>query len=189
MYQKTTILFFILFSCFQSGFSQKYSDGRPVATLRMDAKDEGIVLYYGDGPDSCDLLGARDVWVFEDNGVFYMHYDGAGNKGWLCCLAVSKNLINWEKKGPVLQLGQPGEPDSKSASYGTTFYDGKKWHMFYLGTPNVSAAPDLVPSFPYLNMKAESVSPAGPWIKKRISFLSDRKNIPFTVQHHLQGLL
>ena len=24
----------------------------------MDAKDSGIVLRYGDGPDSCDILGA-----------------------------------------------------------------------------------------------------------------------------------
>lgn len=39
--------------------------------------------------------------------------------------------------------------------------------MFYLGTPNVTSAPDLIPSFPYLNMKAESNSPFGPWIKRR----------------------
>lgn len=43
----------------------QYSDGRPAATMRMDTKDHGIVLRYGDGPDECDILGARDVWVFE----------------------------------------------------------------------------------------------------------------------------
>ena len=37
-----------------SAAEQKYSDGRPAATLRMDAKDHGIVLRYGDGPDKCD---------------------------------------------------------------------------------------------------------------------------------------
>ena len=57
---------------------QKYSDGRPEATLRLDAKDHGIVLRYGDGPDKCDMLGARDVWVFENGGTYYMHYDAAG---------------------------------------------------------------------------------------------------------------
>ena len=41
--------------------AQKYSDGRPEATLRMDARDHGIVLRYGDGPKQCDILGARDV--------------------------------------------------------------------------------------------------------------------------------
>ena len=163
------IALFILFiiTIIQSAMSQNYSDGRPVAKLRMDAKDDGIVLKYGDGPETCDYLGARDVWVFESGGTYYMHYDGAGIKGWLCCLATSKDLVNWTKKGAVLQLGKPNEPDSKSASYGTTYFDGKKWHMFYLGTPNVTPAPDLIPSFPYLNMKAESDSPSGPWIKRR----------------------
>lgn len=144
-----------------------YSDGRPAPVLRMDAKDHGIVLKYGDGPDKCDILGARDVWVFEDNGTYYMHYDAAGPLGWLSSLAVSKDLINWEKKGPILDLGEPGEDDSKSASYGVTYKDGEQWHMFYLGTPNVSPAPDLVPSFPYLTMKAKGNSPTGPWIKQK----------------------
>ena len=134
----------------------------------MDATDIGIVLPYGDGPDSCDILGARDLWVYRANdSLFCMHYDAAGPEGWLAALATSKDLVHWEKKGPVLTLGKKNEPDSRSASYGTTYFDGIKWHMFYLGTPNVTAAPDFIPSFPYLNMKAESVSPFGPWIKKR----------------------
>lgn len=58
-----------------SAAESKYRDGRPEATLRMDAKDHGIVLRYGDGPDRCDMLGARDVWVFEDHGTYYMHYE------------------------------------------------------------------------------------------------------------------
>jgi len=39
--------------------------------------------------------------------------------------------------------------------------------MFYLGTPNVSPAPDLIPAFPYLTMKAKGPGPAGPWIKQK----------------------
>jgi len=145
----------------------KYSDGRPSAALRLDVKDHGIVLRYGDGPDKCDILGARDVWVFESEGTFYMHYDAAGPKGWLSSLAVSTDLITWEKKGPILDFGQPGEDDSKSAAYGVTYLDGEEWHMFYLGTPNVSDPPDLVPSFPYLTMKARGKGPRGPWIKQK----------------------
>lgn len=147
--------------------AQKYDDGRPEATPRMNAKDHGIVLKYGDGPDKCDILGARDVWVFEDQGTYYMHYDAAGPKGWLSSLAISKDLINWEKKGPILDFGKPSEDDSKSAAYGVTYLDGDQWHMFYLGTPNVSAPPYLVPSFPYLTMKAKGSSPTGPWIKQK----------------------
>jgi predicted GH43/DUF377 family glycosyl hydrolase len=144
----------------------QYRDGRPAAKLRMDADDHGVVLRHGDGPGQCDVHGARDVWVFEADGTYYMHYDAAGPKGWLAALATSKDLIHWQKKGPVLELGKPGEDDSRSASYGVTYFDGRRWHMFYLGTPHVSPSPDLVPSFPYLTMKARSDSPAGPWHKQ-----------------------
>jgi predicted GH43/DUF377 family glycosyl hydrolase len=143
-----------------------YPDGRPEATLRLDAQDYGVVLKHGDGPGACDYLGARDVWVYEFEGRYYMHYDGAGPKGWLSCLAVSDDLINWQKKGPVLDFGEPDADDSASASYGTTYFDGQTWHMFYLGTPNVTPAPNFIPAFPYLTMKAKGDSPTGPWIKQ-----------------------
>jgi predicted GH43/DUF377 family glycosyl hydrolase len=141
------------------------ADARPAAKYRMGVQDAGVVLKHGDGPNRCDYLGARDVWVWESGGTYFMHYDGAGTNGWLACLATSKDLTNWTKLGPVLQLGKAGDDDSASASYGTTYFDGTNWHMFYLGTPNVSPAPDLVPSPPYLTMKAHSTSPGGPWVK------------------------
>jgi|TARA_B110000483_G_scaffold217025_1_gene269086 hypothetical protein len=105
--------------------------------------------------------------VYEDKGTYYMHYDAAGPTGWLCSLATSKDMLKWEKKGPILDLGQPGESDSKGACYGVTYKDGNQWHMFYLGTPNVTPAPNLIPSFPYLTMKAKGKGPAGPWIKQK----------------------
>jgi hypothetical protein len=138
---------------------------RPSPKYRLEAVDQGIVLKHGEGPDSCDYLNARDVWVWKYNDTYYMHYDGAGVKGWLACLAESKNLINWTRKGPVLQLGKSGSGDCASASYGTVYFDGTKWHMFYLGTPHVTPAPDKIPGLPYFTMKAESISPTGPWIK------------------------
>lgn len=143
-----------------------YNDGRPTAAYRLNAKDYGVVLRYGSGPDSSDYLGARDVFVYEDKGTYYMHYDGAGLKGWLACLATSKDMINWQVKGPVLDYGAPGSDDARSASYGSVYFDAGKWHMFYMGTPNVSSAPDNIPAFPYLTKKAESQSPAGPWKKR-----------------------
>ncbi len=143
-----------------------YPDGRPVAGLRLPARDRGIVMRHGDGPGQCDLLGARDVWVFQAGGTYYMHYDAAGPRGWLCSLATSKDLRHWKKHGPVLDFGAAGTADAKSASYGVTFFDGRSWQMFYMGTPHVSPPPDLVPAFPYLTMKAEADSPAGPWRKR-----------------------
>ena len=143
-----------------------YADGRPAARWRLAAQDQGIVFRHGAGPNRCDALGARDVWVWEHAGTYYLHYDGAGPKGWLACLATSRDLTHWTAKGPVLDLGQPGADDSASASYGVTFFDGGKWHLFYLGTPHVTAAPDFIPAFPYLTLKASGPSPEGPWQKQ-----------------------
>ncbi|MCY3018453.1 MAG: hypothetical protein NTW87_05405 [Planctomycetota bacterium] len=154
-------------SPFTAAEAVKYPDGRPSAPWRLDAQDHGRVMRHGDGPNQCDILGARDIWVYEADGTFYMHYDAAGPKGWLCALATSKDLTTWTKKGPVLDFGKKGEDDSASASYGVTYFDGNVWHMFYLGTPHTSPPPDLIPSFPYLTMKARGDSPAGPWTKQK----------------------
>ncbi len=84
-----------------------YPDGRPSAKLRMEAHDQGVVLRHGDGPDRCDMLGAREALIFEEHGVYHLFYDGAGPKGWLACQATSKDMKTWEKKGTVLDFGKP----------------------------------------------------------------------------------
>ena len=119
----------------------------------------------GGCPHDCDRHGARDVWIFKVGKQFYMHYDGAGDTGRLTALATSSDLVHWHKKGTVLTLGAPGAPDSGSASYGTTYFDGQRWYMFYLGTPHTTPAPDLIPAFPYQTLEAHGESAAGPWTK------------------------
>jgi len=143
-----------------------YEDGRPQARLRLDARDQGIVLRHGAGPNQCDYLGARDVWAWQVDGTTYLHYDGAGPRGWLACLATSQDLAHWTCHGPALDFGASNHNDSASASYGTTYFDGRRWHLFYLGTPHTTPAPDFIPGFPYLTMKAQGPSPAGPWEKQ-----------------------
>lgn len=143
-----------------------YPDGRPSARYRLAAKDQGIVFKHGSGPGGCDSLGARDIWVWQHKGTYYMHYDGAGAKGWLACLATSQDATNWVARGPALSFGATGQNDAASASYGVTFFDGRRWHMFYLGTPHTSPPPNLVPAFPYLTMKAEGSTPNGLWKKR-----------------------
>lgn len=131
----------------------------------MDAQDHGIVLKYGECPGNCDQYGARDAWVYKSDDDFYLHYDGAGPKAWLTSTATSKDLIHWIKTGAAIALGPPGSPDSASASYGTTYWSGTKWFMFYLGTPNATRPPDRVPTFPYMTLEAESWKATGPWKK------------------------
>lgn len=143
-----------------------YPDGRPAATLRMEAKDQGIILKHGEGPNQCDYLGAREALIFEEDGAYHLFYDGAGPKGWIACLATSKDLVTWEKKGPIFDLGEKGQNDSAGACSPWVIKEGNEWHMFYLGTPNASAAPHYIPHFPYLTLKAKSPTLAGPWTKQ-----------------------
>ena len=143
-----------------------YPDQRPAARYRLEAQDQGVILKHGDGPGQCDVLGAREALIFEEQGVYHLFYDGAGPDGWRACLATSTDLVTWEKHGPILDLGASGADDSAGACSPWVVFDGQEWHMFYLGTPNASPPPDRIPLFPYLTLKARSQSLAGPWIKQ-----------------------
>jgi predicted GH43/DUF377 family glycosyl hydrolase len=144
-----------------------YRDGRPVALRRMDAVDEGPILRHGRGPHQCDYLGAREAICFRDGDTYYLHYDGAGPKGWLACLATSKDLHRWNLKGPVLELGAPGTDDAGTATSPWTVFDGSWWHMFYVGCRTTTPPPDRIPAVPYFTLTAKSKHPNGPWVKQR----------------------
>jgi predicted GH43/DUF377 family glycosyl hydrolase len=146
---------------------QPYPDGRPAATLRLEAKDSGPIIRHAQGPGQCDYLGAREAICFRVGKVFYLHYDGAGPTGWRACLAVSSDLRHWDLKGPILDLGQPGDDDAGTASSPWTIFDGVAWHMFYVGSRSTSAAPNRIPAVPYFTLAAKSLHPQGPWVKQR----------------------
>ena len=147
--------------------AQAYSDGRPAATLRLDAADSGPIIRHGQGPARCDYLGAREAICFRHKGTFYLHYDGAGATGWRACLAVSRDLRQWDLRGPILDLGEPGQDDAGTASSPWTIFDGKWWHMFYVGSRTTSPAPNRIPAVPYFTLAAKSRLPEGPWVKQR----------------------
>lgn len=149
-----------------SGQHEKYLDGRPSAQYRIPCVDEGVVIRHGDGKDNCDTYGAREAVLNQVGNTYYLFYDGAGKDGWRACLATSKDLRTWEKKGAILALGDATRKDSKSASSPWVIQHDGTWHMYYLGTPNTTPAPDRIPAFPYMTMKAKAPSIAGPWIKQ-----------------------
>lgn len=171
-----------LFSLKANAQQSDYIDGRPSAKLRMPFQDEGIVMRYGDGKDSCDTYGAREPVVNKEGDTYYLFYDGAGKDGWISCLAESKDLRTWTKKGTILTLGDSTKNDYKSASSPWVIKEKDIWHMFYLGTPNTTPAPYRIPSFPYLTMKAKSKSLPGPWIKQyEVTPLPPKENSYYTV--------
>jgi predicted GH43/DUF377 family glycosyl hydrolase len=149
----------------QAGPVTSYPDGRPVALKRMNATDAGPILKHGAGPNQCDYLGAREAICFHDGDTYYLHYDGAGPKGWLACLATSKDLKHWKLHGPVLDLGAPGTDDSGTATSPWTVFDGQWWHMYYVGCRTTTPPPDRIPAVPYFTLTAKSRHPYGPWEK------------------------
>lgn len=148
---------------------RRYKDGRPSAQYRLDAIDYGRVLRHGDGPNQCDLLLTREAIVFESEGTYYLHYDGcrSTSSNGSVCLAVSNDLINWTKKGPVLSVGVEGKLDAAGVGSPWTYFDGKEWHMFYIGVTRMGTSPGFeCLGWPYLTMKAKSQFPVGPWTKQ-----------------------
>ena len=81
------------------------------------------------------------MFIYRHENVFYLLYDGAGPKGWQCCLATSRDLKKWEKKGVVLELGGPADPDSRYTGYGPVLQADGKWILFYAAGRNASPGP------------------------------------------------
>jgi predicted GH43/DUF377 family glycosyl hydrolase len=133
----------------------------------MEAKDFGRIIQHGHGTAGCDYLGAREAICFRAGDTYYLHYDGAGPTGWRACLAVSRDLRHWKLKGPVLDLGEPGADDAGTASSPWTVFDGKWWHMFYVGSRTTTPAPNRIPAVPYFTLAAKSLHPEGPWVKQK----------------------
>jgi predicted GH43/DUF377 family glycosyl hydrolase len=143
-----------------------YEDGRPYPSYRLNAVDQGKFLDYGKGPNQCDSMNAREALINYVDGTYYLYYDGAGPKGWVVCLAVSKDLKTWERKGPLLDFGPGGADSAAACSPWIIKDDNNLWHMYYLGTPNTTGGADKIPIAPYLALHATSTSPAGPWTKR-----------------------
>lgn len=135
--------------------------------MRLDAKDEGVLLRHGDGPNQCDINGAREPTLIVEDGTYYLFYDGGGPKGWLACLATSTDMKTWVKHGPVLDFGAPGEVDAGGALSPWFFKEGDTWHMYYVTAEKTAGPPGHLAAGPYNSGHASSKSLTGPWIKTK----------------------
>lgn len=135
-------------------YQHPYSDGRPSPAFRLPASDDGIVLAHG---SAADLKGARDAWVYEEDGTYYMTYDGATNTKWSVNLANSTDLSTWAKQGSIVS------ETTSCGCYGTIHKNGSDYVMYYLGSPSQQTGG--VPNLPYNIRKAHSSSLTGPWTK------------------------
>ena len=98
---------------------------------------------------SFDRFGVDNMRICRHNGKFYCFYIGFDGNGYRTAMAVSTDLLHWEKKGIVLDAGsgRPWDNSGRAISsllcdidlYGNRElirYQGKYW-MFYHAYPGV----------------------------------------------------
>ncbi len=79
--------------------------------------------------------GVEDPRVVQINGKYYLTYTGYNRKDAQLCLAISSDLIHWERQGVILPAykGTWNEQWTKSGAILPQQVNGK-WWMYYLGT-------------------------------------------------------
>jgi predicted GH43/DUF377 family glycosyl hydrolase len=100
--------------------------------------------------------GVEDPRVVEIEGTYYLTYTGYDTHSAQLCLAVSHDLIHWQRKGVILPAykGTWNTQWTKSGAIVTERINGK-WWMYYLGTRTdpdgkardhmgVASSPDLL---------------------------------------------
>jgi predicted GH43/DUF377 family glycosyl hydrolase len=96
--------------------------------------------------------GVEDPRLQEFSGTYYLTYTGYNKKDAQLCLATSRDLIRWERKGVILPAykGNWNKGWTKSGAIVPEKINGKYW-MYWLGTAagktdqmGLSSSPDLV---------------------------------------------
>jgi beta-1,2-mannosidase len=79
--------------------------------------------------------GVEDPRLAKIDGLYYMTYTGYNKKDAQLCLATSRDLIHWDRKGVLLPAykGKWNTGWTKSGAILTEKIDGKYW-MYWLGT-------------------------------------------------------
>jgi predicted GH43/DUF377 family glycosyl hydrolase len=79
--------------------------------------------------------GVEDPRIVEIGGTFYLTYTGYNKKDAQLCLATSRDLVHWDRKGVILPAyaGKWNVRWTKSGAIVPEKIDGKFW-MYWLGT-------------------------------------------------------
>jgi predicted GH43/DUF377 family glycosyl hydrolase len=97
-------------------------------TRRADPIFSPEAVYEKDG-------GVEDPRLVEIGGTYYLTYTGYNKKDAQLCLAVSKDLVHWRRKGVIMPAykGNWNVGWTKSGAIVPKKINGKYW-MYYLGT-------------------------------------------------------
>ncbi|MFN0056775.1 MAG: hypothetical protein ACKV0T_31915 [Planctomycetales bacterium] len=86
-----------------------------------------------------DASGAQGPFVVRHDGQWWMFYAGIGKDGLQrirLATANPKQPTEWERHGPILELGAKDAFDERSATYPCVHRIGGKWHLYYSGRSN-----------------------------------------------------
>ncbi len=73
--------------------------------------------------------------LYEKDSYYFAIYTGYDGESYRCGLLRSKDLLNWDKLGMVLDIGKEGDFDYGSAGGGVAFKWKDKFFMVYTGYP------------------------------------------------------
>jgi predicted GH43/DUF377 family glycosyl hydrolase len=143
-------------------------DGKTVLLFREQDKNGTSRIGYASSPDGQQFTvrpqpvlapeaayesgGVEDPRVMKIGDTFYMTYTGYNKRDAQLCLATSKDLIHWNRKGILLPAykGNWNAGWTKSGAIVPVKINGKYW-MYYLGTASdkrdymgVASSPDLL---------------------------------------------
>jgi beta-1,2-mannobiose phosphorylase / 1,2-beta-oligomannan phosphorylase len=131
--------------------------------MRLLRRLPSPVLLPGAQPDDFDSLGIEDPRVTQIGGTFYMLYCGP-TQGELntirtrLCLATSKDLLHWEKHGPI-----PGSPDLYNNKDGVLFPEPINGKYYLLHRPWGKPWDREIGQQNYQIWLASAETPLGPW--------------------------
>lgn len=74
-----------------------------------------------------------DSWLLKQGEEFHLFHlmKRTGESSSMINHAISKDLVTWEEKGPVIERGKPGEWDAGGLNTGITVHHDGKYYMFY----------------------------------------------------------
>jgi predicted GH43/DUF377 family glycosyl hydrolase len=99
------------------------------------ATDEPILSVYQEECASWEKDCIYQPWLLEHDGSYYNFYNAANGKIEQIGLAVSKNLLNWERheNNPVIPVGPEGSYNERFSSDSKIFWDKDHWVSLFFG--------------------------------------------------------
>jgi predicted GH43/DUF377 family glycosyl hydrolase len=94
------------------------------------------------GPAEFDATACMNPFVLRRGDEYWMYYAGGNKSGKRhICLAIAKvgNIHEWERKGPLLELGSKGAFDDTWMVLPCVHRIGNTWHLYYTGRSTVGS--------------------------------------------------